>query len=364
MVHRSEKVFRTGFQRFLVTDLGGITEADQMEGVALAQCCSRLVGHAGIVDRVRNQLHNARLPGGLLLHGPRGIGKASAAYHLSRIILEQTGDEDFDRVHRQISAGAHPNLFVLRPLARENGKGFYSEIRVSEVRGILQKLMRTRGRCGNRILIVDSVDDCNVNAANALLKTLEEPPPDTHIMLISHRSGGLLATIRSRCQAFAMRPLSDEGVRSVVTMQRGEPDGVSQAIEFARGRPRRAFEYLGLNNNSVLQELTRWLNIRGAGERATAFEMSEKLARKNNDLALAFAKEQLRDWIGAKTVGAAHMTPHERKRLASLNQLWEKANSLFADMDEYNLDRQASLMVLFDQIILHRNRFPEIQTCR
>ena len=81
-------------------------------------------------------------------------------------------------------------------------------------------MRRTRGRAGHRVAIIDAIDDCNPQAANALLKTLEEPPAETTFLLVSHRPGSLLPTIKSRCHALALRPLPDADVRAVLAEQR------------------------------------------------------------------------------------------------------------------------------------------------
>src|SRR5690606_37257728 len=103
-----------------------------------------------------------------------------------------------------------------RKAPRETGKGFYTAIRVEEVRGLIEEVRMTRGRAGFRIVIVDSIDDCNASSANALLKILEEPPAETLFVLVSHRPGGLLPTIRSRCRSIALRPLADDDVRRII----------------------------------------------------------------------------------------------------------------------------------------------------
>src|SRR5690606_9567358 len=134
-------------------------------------------------------------------------------------------------------AGGYPNLFVLRKAPRDTGKGFYTVIRVDEVRNFVEELRMTRGRAGHRVAIVDPMDDANPNAANALLKILEEPPADTTFLLVSHRPGQLLPTIKSRCHPIALRPLSDAQVREVVVRVAPTADeaAVRSAVDLAGG---------------------------------------------------------------------------------------------------------------------------------
>jgi DNA polymerase-3 subunit delta' len=147
-------------------------EPDQLDGVPLPEHQPGVVGHAEAVNGVRALLEGGRLPGGILIHGPRGIGKATLAFAMAREIFARTGDESPEHVREQVAAGAYPNLRVLRKAARDTGKGFYTVIRVDEVRDLIEKLHRTRGRAGYRAVIVDSIDDCNPSSSNALLKSL------------------------------------------------------------------------------------------------------------------------------------------------------------------------------------------------
>ena len=172
-----------------------IREPDQLEGVPLPESRTSVIGHDAARASIMGTLDNARLPSGIMLHGPRGIGKATLAFDIARTIFARTGDESPAHIAAQVAAGAYPNLRVLRKAPRDTGKGYYTAIRVEEVRGLIGESRMTRGRAGFRVVIVDSIDDCNPSSANALLKILEEPPPESLFFLVSHRPGGLLPTI-------------------------------------------------------------------------------------------------------------------------------------------------------------------------
>ncbi len=332
-------------------------EADHISGIKAPQTKKILYGHNHIIERLFNQFEQNRLPGGLLLHGPKGIGKATLAYELARKITHASGSETINQVDEQIGAGVHPNVRTLRRAPRDRAAGFYQNIRVDEVRFLLGKLHQTRGRAGRRIIIVDSVDDCNANAANALLKTLEEPPEQTHLILISNRVGALLPTLRSRCQGHAMRPLANDIVEKIlnnpeVTDEVKGKAEISTAINFSNGRPRRAFEALSMGNIGVLKQLSDWLQNPASENAQTMMSISETLGNKKNHLEAEFARELLLDWIAseAKSASASNTQP---QTLASSIELWEKAIELFATGDSYNLDKRQSFIVLFDHISSH-----------
>ena len=331
-------------------------EVDAIEGVVAPEERALLVGHREIFSRLKNQSDDGRLPGGILLHGPRGVGKATLAFALARHVLETTSDETPLRIKEQIAMGVHPNVLVLR-IAPRDPKAFYTRIRIEEVRGLVHKLHQTRGRAGSRICIVDSIDDCTAPAANALLKVLEEPPADTHFMLISHRPGKLLPTIRSRCQAQVFRPLDEVDMTRVLKESGAGAEQVRQALALAGGRPRRALEALSMAENDVLQSLTDWLQSPDTGSVIEQMNIAETLAVRKNVMASGFAREILRDWIANETRAAVADTQgtasRGRGRLASANLLWEKANALFDDADSFNLDARQTLLSLLDAIKSH-----------
>ncbi|HWJ88610.1 MAG TPA: AAA family ATPase [Pelagibacterium sp.] len=329
-------------------------EADQIEGVPAPEF-GTLVGHDKPLHALSDALERGRLPSAILLHGPRGIGKATFAFAVARMVLTRTSDESEERISAQVSALSHPNLFLLRRTSDPaNAEKFYSAIRVDDVRAMRESLHQTRGRAGYRVAIVDSVDDCNVNSANALLKTLEEPPAETMFIVISHRPGGLLATIRSRCQSFGLRPLADVGVESVLTGIRPDlaPDQMARAVAYAAGRPRRAFETLMLEEGDVLDALQTWLATPSAHPTQAHLTIADGLAASKG-AELGFAQDMIRDWLRHEAEAAARSGAPARFRLASANALWEKSNALIADADIYNLDRRQTLVAVFDLIRDH-----------
>jgi len=313
-----------------------------------------VLGHAAATEALLGRLDSGRLPGGILIHGPRGIGKATLAFDMARRIFERTGDESPAHIAAQVAAGAYPNLFVMRKAARETGKGYYTQIRVDEVRGFIDQMHMTRGRAGHRIALIDPIDDCNPSSANALLKILEEPPADTTFLLVSHRPGSLLPTIRSRCFQVALRPIPDPDVGGVLLASKPgtAADALLRAVGFAMGRPRRGFEALLLGDDGVLGALGGYLRDPAAAPSSVRIGLADQLGGERDSSELRFARDMLNDWIAAAATTAA--TSGDRGRLASANELWDKAQLSLADADEYNLDMRQTLVALLDAIRKHQ----------
>lgn len=327
-------------------------EADQIEGVPLPEERTAVIGHdealAGLLARIAER----RLPSAILIHGPQGVGKATFAFALAREILATTGDEAPERVAEQVAAGSHPNLFVLRRPPKD-GKGFYTVIRVEDVRELRERMRKTRGRAGWRVAIVDAIDDCNPSAANALLKTLEEPPAETIFLLVSHRPGSLLPTIRSRCHVLALRPLADADVRAVISAEPAVTGSVEHAVALAAGRPRRAYEAMGLGDDTALVSLQNWLAAPARTPIAAEMALADVLATGWNGAQGGFIRDILNDWLAAEARGAALAGPPARMRLASASELWEKAHALFAEAEALNLDARQTLTGVLDAIRRH-----------
>ncbi|HEX3943635.1 MAG TPA: DNA polymerase III subunit delta' [Rhizomicrobium sp.] len=204
-----------------------IEETDRIEGFPHPRETFRLMGQDEALARAARAIRSGRPPQGWLLTGPPGIGKATFAYRMSRYLLRygatDAGPQDLsvppnDPVSLQVAAGAHPGLLVLtRGLHPRTGK-LMTETSVDVIRRLSGFFGMTSGAGGWRIAIVDTADDMSDQAANALLKALEEPPARSMLMLLSNAPGKLLPTIRSRCQRLDLRPL-DETVLAVELIQ-------------------------------------------------------------------------------------------------------------------------------------------------
>lgn len=198
------------------------------------------VGHEAEEQALADALRGGRMHHAWLLAGAKGLGKATLAYRFARVALgaKSIGPRPFDvdpedTIARRVSALSHPDLFVLRRGLNDRGKP-RREITVDDARELAHFFALAPSEGGMRVAIIDAVDDLNRNAANAILKTLEEPPARSVLLLVCHAPGAILPTIRSRCRRLALRPLADDLVRRAL----GSDDEALVAL--AKGRPGRA----------------------------------------------------------------------------------------------------------------------------
>lgn len=233
---------------------------------------------AAFVDaQARGRLHHA-----WLLCGVEGSGKATFAYRAARRLLGAApdpsrgplGSDPWDPVSRQISAQSHPDLLVLERLV-EGGKTKKS-ISVDQARDLPEFFSKSPSQAHYRVAIIDAADDLNLNAANALLKVLEEPPERGVLFLVTHAPGRLLATIRSRCRRLAFPVWPQHALEEMVRNRTGVSSAEAARIAaMAGGSPGQA---LALASGATLeadQIAQDWVNAEHV-DRAEALAIADK----------------------------------------------------------------------------------------
>ena len=329
-----------------------------------------LLGHDEAVAAIRAAIDAGKLAHGWLVGGPRGIGKATLAYHMARCLLAPPGkrgaglhiDPESPTFHR-VAAGGHGDLRVLTLAYDERRKRMRQEIVVDQVRELQHFFAMTSAEGGWRVAIVDPADDLNQNAANALLKILEEPPQRSALILVSHAPDRLLPTIRSRCRRLNLRPLDDATVARLVA-ERGQDVGADEARALARladGSPGLALELAGAGGVALYAELIGLMSKLPKVDYAKAHALADKLARPTAaaDYRLWTALVPL--WLTRLVrAGVEGRAPDEAaageaalaRRLAAGNldrwvDVWEKINHLVSRADAVNLDRKQAVLAIF-----------------
>jgi DNA polymerase-3 subunit delta' len=202
-------------------------EADRLEGFPHPRETPALFGQEAAEIALTQAFAGGRMHHAWLLTGREGIGKATLAYRLARYALARPEQRQAGTslaiaaqtsAARQVAALSHPGLLVLRRPYDGRNKRLGTAIPVDEVRRLKSFLGLTGGQHEWRIVIVDSADELNVNAANALLKSLEEPPRRALFLLICAEPGRLLATIRSRCRRLELAPLAGEDLKQAMAV--------------------------------------------------------------------------------------------------------------------------------------------------
>ena len=247
-------------------DIEYLPEADRLEGFPHPRETVNLFGHQDAERELAAALEQGKLHHGWLITGREGIGKATLAYHFARYVLaepeERSPASDGLRVKpqsiaaRQVTALSHPGLLLIRRTYDTKDKRFPATIPIDEVRK-LKGFLAHRSAGGWRVVIVDQADELNVNAANAILKSLEEPPEKTVFLLISSEPGRLLTTIRSRCRRLDLQPLGNDPLKAAVCQAlaaagRSEPEESQweQLLAIGQGSVRRV---LGLEGGKGLE---------------------------------------------------------------------------------------------------------------
>ena len=259
-----------------------------------------IVGQDRAVEQFASAWATRKLHHGWLLAGPKGVGKASFAHSAARRVLADAagpsstlpGIETPDDlpIVKLVEASSHPDMRRLERLLNEKTDNLARNISVDQVRDLGAFLSLTPALSQWRVVIIDTVDDLETSGANALLKILEEPPPNTLFFLVSHAPGRLLPTIRSRCRRLDFRKLDDDAMTSIVERQ---APGLTEAqrerlISMSSGSAGRALAFAELDlakledaalailrqgdpTNARRSDLANELGKKGAADRYSAF---------------------------------------------------------------------------------------------
>jgi len=318
-----------------------VVETDRLEGRAHPREHHALVGQDAALARAAGAIRSGRPPQAWLIAGPPGIGKATLAYRIARYMLAygatDTGPADLsvperDPVSIQVAAGSHPGLLVLRRGINPDTGRLMTVVSVDEIRKLAGFFGMTSGAGGWRVAIIDTADDMNENAANALLKMLEEPPSRAMLLLLAHVPGKLLPTIRSRCRRLDLRPL-DEAVLEA-ELARLEPElGEKERASIARlsgGSLGMALQLATGDGVALADEADKLLDRAKAPDIVAVMALADKIGRITDGLDQfgTFLTEALASRIRAAAQKNAPHLDRWVECLSALNESFERSAGL------------------------------------
>jgi DNA polymerase-3 subunit delta' len=299
--------------------------------------------------RARGRLHHA-----WLLTGPEGVGKATFAYRAARRLLGAPaepslgpmGSDPGHAVSRQVAARSHPDLMVLE---REGPDGKARKvIPVDDARKLAEFFSKSPASAPHRVAIIDAADDLNPNAANAILKTLEEPPPRGVLLMVSHSPGRLLPTIRSRCRRLAFRPLGVEPTAAFMRERTGaDAESALRLAHMGDGAPGRALQLAAAQAIAVDDAARDLIADLPRLDESRALVLAERFRGGEGPAQFALLFERLADRVHDLAAARAAEGIGGLDRWASA---WETLTRLPRDVEALNLDRTDALFTALAEL--------------
>lgn len=286
----------------MVTD-DAIPEADRLEDTPHPRATERLYGQDHAEAELLSAIQSGRMHHAWLITGPKGVGKATLAWRTARFMLsrppasdqalfaDETPPQSLDvppthPVARRIAALSEPGLMPIRRSWDADKKRFKSNITVDEIRRLNGFFGLSAAEGGYRVVIVDSADEMNTSAANALLKVLEEPPRNAVLFLISHRPARLLPTIRSRCRELRLTQLGADDLAKAVVQAGGTPDASAALAELSGGSVGEALRLAAFDGPGLYAALLDLLASSPRMDRQKALAFVEDAAQRGKEAKL------------------------------------------------------------------------------
>jgi len=302
-----------------------------------------------------------------ILSGPNGVGKATLAWRLARFLLAhpdpaakevqdaQTLDVPADSpAARRIASMALADIFLLRRSWNEKTKKFYTEIRIDDVRDIIQSFHRSSGTGGWRVAIVDCADDLNRASANALLKLIEEPPQRSIFLIVAHQLGRVLPTIRSRCRKLALRPLDESEIAQAIRAL-GQPwasmpgEDIAAAAESSEGSVQEALRLLDGDGVAFDKVLRAFFSNLPHVDWLAVHALADKLTGRDNESSYETFMRALQRWMDQRVRRGAEEGAGAGRLLAYADA-WDEIAQAARETDVFNFDKRALVLGIFERL--------------
>ncbi|MCM8731415.1 AAA family ATPase [Hephaestia sp. GCM10023244] len=310
-----------------------------------------LIGNDAARAAFLTAMHGASMHHAWLLAGPEGVGKGSFARAAGAALLAEaavpgTIGAGFDLppdnpTRALIAAGSHPDFRLLERLpkdAAKPGENLARSITIAQVRTLQAMFATTPSMSSRRVVLIDAVDDLERSGANALLKSLEEPPAGTIFLLVSHAPGRLLPTIRSRCRLLRFEPLPREAMTALLreALPQAGDDEIAALIAAGQGSPGRALGYAGLEM-AALDHALATIAERGDPTNAERSRLAQALALKAAQPRYEAFLDRTPSFV------AAEAARREGDRLRTALDAHDAARNLAASARALSLDAQATV---------------------
>jgi DNA polymerase III subunit delta' len=345
----------------------GPPESDRLPDAPHPRATPLLIGHEAAERELLEAYRSGRMHQAWLIGGPQGIGKATLAWRLARFLLSYP-DPSLPAVQRaqdlsspmdapparRVVVRSHADVVALRREWDQKGKKHYTEIRIDDVRSGVELFRRAASEGGWRVAIVDSAEDLNKSSANALLKIIEEPPPKSIFLIVAHRPGQTMATIRSRCRKLMLEPLPEAQVVEAVTSLKG-PWSSRPAAEIATaarrsgGSVREAILMLGSESLEVIDAAEALLARLPAVDWSAVYRLAEASNGRAGQEAFDALMNVVFDWID-KSLRANAQAGGRPRSLAPYAEVWEKIAASARETQALNLDRRPLVLSIFTDL--------------
>lgn len=271
---------------------------------------SRILGHTREIEILQGAASSGHVAHAFVFAGPDGIGKKLVARAFAEALNCSSGRGDACGACADCSmmeSSVHPNLIEVYPVDKDGEKDSDGLIRINQIREV-QNALRYRVDRGMKVVIVEGADRLVPAAANAFLKTLEEPPPGSVIILVTSKASELLPTIVSRCQRLNFRPLPEEAVKGFLVERKGlTPNEAGAVARLSGGSISKASAFTDDGSLQKRRDVIQRLSSIGPGDTAEALKFAEELSKMDGlDELLEFMKSWYRDRIVASE-GSPHL---------------------------------------------------------
>lgn len=338
----------------------GAPESDRLEDAPHPRETTALFGQGRAEATLLDAYRSGRLPHAWILGGPEGIGKATLAWRFARFVLAHPDPsaravnaatdlfvDPADPVAHRVAQRSHGDVALLRREWDAKGKKHYTAIRVDDVREMQTLFQRSASAQGYRVAIVDAADDLNANAANALLKLVEEPPARSLFLIVAHRPGLIMPTIRSRCARLVLDPLSPPAIAAAIgalgePWSAHDPAVLAEAAAHADGSVRKAMASLDPQARGFAKMIETMLAEMPRVDLAQTHRLADLVATRGTEARFAVLIDAVQRWLDAR-LRQNGATP---RMLAPYAAVWEKLRAAAAEAEAYNLDRRPLVLSL------------------